>query len=126
MSQKFKVNIKEVYDRAAVDYDEHRMPWVRGHLAFIERETFRKIVKDGSILEVGCGTGRVAQYFTDREYFGIDISREMIKHAKDKYRRYCNIHFIISDAEMMCFRNGLFENIIAAKAFISFLIHISF
>jgi SAM-dependent methyltransferase len=104
------------YEEASKDYDEYRLPWIKGPLIFLECEILRRLVKDCPILEVGCGTGRIASYFTDnQEYFGIDISRSMICRAKSKCGH--KLHLILSDAEMMCFRKETFRSLLALKVF---------
>lgn len=36
----------------------------------------------GKVLEVGCGTGRIARYLSETRYFGIDINPAAVKKAK--------------------------------------------
>lgn len=43
------------------------------------------ISKQGSVLEIGCGTGDLISTMNARQAFGIDISPEMIKIAKQKH-----------------------------------------
>ncbi|RSN74932.1 class I SAM-dependent methyltransferase [Candidatus Methanodesulfokora washburnensis] len=111
-----KNTIKTGYENAAEDYDAYRLPWIKGPLIILEGEILRRFVKGESILEVGCGTGRIARYFVDdKEYFGIDISHSMVRCARRKYNH--NPHLILSDAEMMCFREGTFESLFLTKVF---------
>jgi S-adenosylmethionine-diacylgycerolhomoserine-N-methlytransferase len=59
----------------------------------------------GKILEVGCGTGRnlirLGRRRPEAEFFGIDISIEMLRTAERKIRqsRLTNIHIARADAE---------------------------
>lgn len=59
----------------------------------------------GSVLEVGCGTGRnlliLARRFPSAEFYGIDISTEMLQTAKRKIQRsgLTNIHLARTDAQ---------------------------
>jgi S-adenosylmethionine-diacylgycerolhomoserine-N-methlytransferase len=57
----------------------------------------------GSVLEVGCGTGRnlliLARRFPNAQFYGIDISSEMLRTAQRKVRRsgLTNIHLAQTD-----------------------------
>jgi len=116
MHQLSKITVKKSYEKAAISYDEYRAPWTEGPLIHLETRTLSRLVKDGSILEVGIGTGRIAKYFNNNhEYFGIDITYSMVNEAKRKYGHELNL--VLSDAEIMCFRENSFDNIIAAKVF---------
>ena len=41
--------------------------------------------KDRTVLDIGCGNGRLSQAFLFKSYLGVDISEELIKIAKEKY-----------------------------------------
>jgi ubiquinone/menaquinone biosynthesis C-methylase UbiE len=45
------------------------------------------------VLEIGCGTGELLVSLDPSLGCGIDISSEMVKIAKDKYKKYKNIRF---------------------------------
>ncbi len=46
------------------------------------------LTQDNTIVEIGCGTGRILEYFAGKQYkmAGVDISREMLEKAKDKLK----------------------------------------
>lgn len=56
------------------------------------------IPKGGSIIDMGCGAGRDVDYFSKKGYqaTGIDISDEMIKHAKENFQGIFLVDNIIS------------------------------
>jgi SAM-dependent methyltransferase len=62
-----------------------------------------KLKPDGSVLDVGCGAGRLAipltQYLNDRgDYDGMDINAEMINWCRENIsKKYTNFHFQHSD-----------------------------
>jgi len=65
-----------------------------------EKKHFDKIInlrKNMNVLEVGCGTGRWTFYIAPKikKIFAIDISKDMIKIAKNKQKKenYNNIEF---------------------------------
>lgn len=51
-------------------------------------DTLRDLVGDDSIVEFGCGYGRLAPAFSHEKYHGVDINIEAINKAKDKYPKY--------------------------------------
>lgn len=86
--------VRASYDAVADNYvalvDEPG-PWLRAALdAFAEQ--VREI---GSVLDAGCGPGRIAGYLHDRgvDVSGIDLSPCMIEHAR---RRYPDVRFEVA------------------------------
>jgi len=78
-----------------------------------------EILKPQNILELGCGSGRLFQLFSNKipELFGIDISEEMIKKGSETYP---NANFIIADItnfnlskkfDLIIVSNGLLKHI---------------
>lgn len=49
-----------------------------------------------TVLEIGCGTGRIAQYFPPSEYVGIDINAAALEKARERCPRHS---FILSTLE---------------------------
>jgi len=45
-----------------------------------QRELLTKYLQPGSVLDIGCGTGRLSPLFDD--YLGVDVSEKAIIHAK--------------------------------------------
>lgn len=68
----------------------------------------------GKVLEVGIGTGRSLRYYpADADIIGIDMSREMLKKAKeksDKLRRH--IRLKIGDAENLLYDSQGFDIVV--------------
>lgn len=68
------------------------------------------------ILDVGCGTGRmlpgIFSIKKNIEYFGLDTSKEMIQHLKEKAKRLGiekKVKIKISDATKMPFKDNSFD-----------------
>jgi SAM-dependent methyltransferase len=54
-----------------------------------------------SVLDMGCGSGRVAMHLTEYldggTYYGVDIVKSSIEWCRDAYREFPNFHFIHAD-----------------------------
>lgn len=70
-------------------------------------------VKDGKVLEIGCGSGYGAKlinkYFKPKEIYGIDLDEKMIKLATKK--KLPNTSFSIGDATKLDFKNNSLDGI---------------
>lgn len=79
-----------ISDKARIWYssriDEHT-EWVK---------SFLKPYKDMTVLDVGCGYGRFAPFFSPKKYKGYDFSGEMIRLARKEYPKY---DFFVADAD---------------------------
>jgi len=81
------------------------------------KNTLKSIKKDKiKILDVGCGTGRMLpEIFSigkEIEYFGLDTSKEMVKHLKEKAKKLSlgkEVKVKIGDASKLPFNNGTFD-----------------
>lgn len=71
----------------------------------------------GKILDIGCGPGVMISELLDKhyEYFGIDISNEMIEEAKIKFINPAltsKVHLRVADATYMDYPDGYFDGAI--------------
>jgi len=80
----------------------------------------------GSVLEIGCGTARnlicAAQLHPDAQFFGIDVSDEMLKSARASIGRLAgrsSIHVAQADATAFC-PETLFNRASFDRIFISY------
>lgn len=77
-----------VYRRQRHFYDATRKYYLLGRDPMIAG---LKVPKGGSVLEIGCGTGRnlvkTAETYKDAQLFGIDISAEMLDTARNAAKR---------------------------------------
>lgn len=69
--------VRNDYDAIAESFSETRQtPWKGWNLI---KKYFNK---DVTVLDIGCGNGRLSEFFTYKEYTGVDISQNLIALAK--------------------------------------------
>lgn len=76
-----------LYDHVAHEYDDVFHPHVAEH--YLEKRT--RLIKEvlprgGTVLDVGCGTGRLGAAIAGEGYdvFGVDLSPPMVRRARDR------------------------------------------
>lgn len=100
------------YDTIASRYDSiHDDPRSNKRFSRIERTLCQLIQQSSSVLDMGCGTGRLYPQSCNR-YLGIDLSFEMLKLAQKKYPRG---NWVQADLKKVPCSSGSFDLIFAAK-----------
>jgi len=67
---------------------------------------------EGIFLDLGCGIGRIVRYVAPRvkEYWGLDISENMIKLATEEHRNYDNVRFVVGNGtDLECLNDETFD-----------------
>ena len=70
------------------------------------------------VLDLGCGNGNVIALLQDRkeaEYYGLDLSAEMIEEAEKRLGR--QVSLCVGDAENLPYEDGFFDVIICNASF---------
>lgn len=72
------------------------------------------IVGGSRILEIGCGIGRLlkplAMERSDLEIYGVDVSDEMIRQARERMSRYPHVYFFpVNGKDLSIFNNDYFD-----------------
>lgn len=62
-----------------------------------------KLTRDDKVLDIACGIGRWVDVLHEQVelYTGIDFQSEFIHYARNKYKEYSNISFLVLDATMI-------------------------
>ncbi len=70
-----------------------------------------KPLSDKKVLDIGCGIGRLSEFFAKdfKEVEGIDISDEMIKKAKERLSNLNNVNFTATDGVHYPFSDNYFD-----------------
>jgi len=71
--------------------------------------------KQGSILDLGCGTGLLLPRIQEmaKNIVGLDISKDMLGEVKHSMKRSVNVHLVLGDADNTPFRNNYFDAVFA-------------
>jgi len=83
-----------------------------------ERHLLHTLPGGGSVLDVGCGTGRISVYLAERGYqvTGIDVSEALLSVARDFARkRSLDIHFLQTEGITLPFPDNSFDILIGFK-----------
>jgi ubiquinone/menaquinone biosynthesis C-methylase UbiE len=74
-----------------------------------------KMEKESSVLDVGCGTGLLFNCVANKAktIVGLDISRKILLQAKERTKKFPNVHLILADADNMPLKEGTFSHLFA-------------
>lgn len=67
------------------------------------------IAEAGSILDLGCGTGAMAECFCPESYVGVDLDANYIEHARSTKSGY---RFELGDGRSLPFADGSFDAVL--------------
>ena len=116
-AQDYRAITRQSYDNSAAEYQESTtklQPQEQAH-AFLSR-----LSPNSKVLDLGCGPGRDAKYFTDHghQVIGVDISPKMVALARDAAPQ---ADFIVSDIESLSLQDNSLDAIWASAS----LLHVS-
>jgi ubiquinone/menaquinone biosynthesis C-methylase UbiE len=72
----------------------------------------------GRILDVGCGPGMMVDYCVNKgwEFFGVDISKEMIDECNKKFGQIDSVHFSVGKMQKLEFPDNYFDVVLCMGA----------
>lgn len=110
---------EEMWDSRAKSYDRQ--------LGFLRRSQKKLIsildlTNQPRLLDIACGTGWALRYADDSakgkgEFYGIDLSENMIRQGEANLNNYPNVHFQKASAAELPFENNYFDIILCTNAF---------
>jgi ubiquinone/menaquinone biosynthesis C-methylase UbiE len=87
-----KTLVEKHFDKIADNYDYYKNK-NQFYYKNLKKLLCKLIPKNKTVLEFGCGTGDLLTSLNPKVGYGVDISREMIDIAKNKYKSNKNLHF---------------------------------
>ena len=97
---------KEVWDKIAASWNEHRTKVTSEAYDFLKDET-------GKILDIGCGSGRNFLSYPMQELYAIDFSFEMIKLAKENAKKKgIDVELSVMNATNLRFEENFFDAVL--------------
>lgn len=87
--------VEKHFDEVATNYDSGKQKY-SFYYGSLKKLLIRIIGKGKTVFEFGCGTGDLLASLSPKEGYGMDISSEMIKLAKEKHSDNKNITFSTS------------------------------
>jgi ubiquinone/menaquinone biosynthesis C-methylase UbiE len=74
-----------------------------------------KFIANKVVLDVACGTGYGTWILSQEAELaiGLDISKETLTYAKNRFGRTSNVEFILSDAHYLPFRTGAYDTVVS-------------
>jgi ubiquinone/menaquinone biosynthesis C-methylase UbiE len=81
-----KTKVEKHFDKVAKSYDFYKMK-NEFYYKNIQKLLSSLIPRNKSVFEVGCGTGDLLVSLNPKIAYGMDISDQMIKLAKSKYKK---------------------------------------
>lgn len=106
--------VRQEFSRAKAYASEYEGRTPIGHFFRIRIRRVSELLngfEKGKVLDIGCGPAKVAAIFQGKpiEYYGVDVSEEMIKTGVDTFGRDEHFHPAIGRIEELAFKDGAFD-----------------
>jgi ubiquinone/menaquinone biosynthesis C-methylase UbiE len=108
---------KDAFAGTAEYYARYRLPYPES--LFQDLLSSARIAPDRTLLDLGCGPGRIALALAPhfREVWAVDQESEMIAFGQQKAQGIRNVRWIVASAEEVAVPNELFDLITVGEAF---------
>ena len=112
-SQKIIEKIRDDYDLIATEWDLSR-----NRASKLKTNLISDIEAGEKVLDIGCGNSLMAPFILEKRafYFGLDISKNLIKISKEKYTKEIKnkkAKFVVGSATELPFKNKGFDFVIS-------------
>ena len=116
-----KVKEKNVqfFNKTAKQYDTSLLGW---WCRLVQREALKELELNDTIkiLDVGCGTGylaeKAARELNNGLVCGVDVSPEMVKIAQRRVKHMQNVEVTVAEAEKLPYSKGMFDRVVSTLA----------
>ncbi|MFW6116953.1 MAG: class I SAM-dependent methyltransferase [Thermoproteota archaeon] len=107
-----KRSIMQRYDITAEMYDRR---YSKEQTSKIEAVIQNAKMEDSLVLDLGCGTGFLFQYVANKAKatVALDLSRRNLIQAKERAKKFANIHLVLGDADHLPLKTGIFSHLYA-------------
>ena len=111
--------IKKFFDRAAKTYDDAAILPQEVQSRLLERLQYMRH-RPSTIIDLGCGTGGalrgLQKTFPDARVFAVDISEQMARRARSRYRLLSKKRAVVADMENLPFAENSFDLVFSSLA----------
>ena len=90
-------------------YSVPNIPTPYFFLSLINKEIEKRKIKDFNLIDLGCGSGRLATYFENKfniDFLGIDINKKIIENNRSRFKNK-NYYFLVKDLKKIIHKNDL-------------------
>jgi len=111
-------SVAEYFDKTAEEYFQwyDDDTWLGYAFCIRKLRVLEMFDKDGGkVLDVGCGPGVMAEDMLKRnnEFWGVDVSTEMIRQGEERFGRNDQVHFSTGTAENLDFPDNTFDAVMS-------------
>jgi ubiquinone/menaquinone biosynthesis C-methylase UbiE len=123
MTNNFLKNKEKLFDRWAPNYDFllTTVFYQAVHKRLLE---YVELPEQPNVLDLGCGTGRLlnrlAAQFRDLQGTGLDLSRQMLRQARQRNQHHPRLIFVQGNAESLPFTDNQFDAVFNTISFLHY------